>query len=179
MEQLNVITFDDATKAQEFLLAMTRLATEDKVKLVDAVFVSKRDDGKVRVHQTGAVTAGEGAVEGAFWGIIFGTILLGPVGGIAVGAMTAGTGALMGKMMDAGIKDDFVKGIKTELEPGRTALVLLTDGGDEAAIEAELQRFEGATLLYSNLPPEVRGHVDAALAGGETHADVEVTAEAP
>ena len=179
MEQLNVVTFDDPTKAQEFLLATTRLASEGNLSLVDAVFVSKREDGKVRVHETSDITPGEGAAEGAFWGVIFGTILLGPVGGLAVGALTAGTGALLGKLVDAGIKDDFIKDVKAELEPGRTALVLLTDGGDEAAIEAELRRFPGATLLSSNLPPAVRGHVETALAGGESHESVEVTTDAP
>lgn len=179
MQQLNVITFDESIKAEEFLLAMTRLEGEDKLSLIDAVFVTRREDGKVRVHQTADVTPREGAFEGGFWGLVFGTILLGPVGGVATGALTAGFGALMGKLIDAGIKDEFIAGIKDKVEPGRTALALLTNGGDEAAFEHELERFAGATLLYSNLPAEARAAVEHALAQGEAHHGVEVTDDAP
>lgn len=179
MRQLNVIVLDDAIEAQELLLAMTRLSTQDKLVLEDAVFVTRTEDGKVRVHETADMTAGEGALSGGFWGLLFGTLLLGPVGGLAVGAASAGTGALVGKLVDAGVSDEFVDGVKDQLAPGQTALILLTAGGDLEALEAEAARFAGARLLYSNLPPEARQAIEEALAAGETRPEVEVTATPP
>ena len=179
MQQLNVITFDDPLRAQELLLAMTRLAADGDLQIDDAVFVSKTDEGRVRVHETADLTPGEGALSGGFWGLLFGTLLLGPVGGLAVGAASAGTGALMGAIIDAGVHDDFVRQIKAELEPGRTALILLTQGGDPEVVDAELERFAGATLLWSNLPPGARRAVEEALAAGHVHDEVEITPDHP
>ena len=177
MHQLNVITLDDPLRAQELLLAMTRLASKGDLKLEDAVFVTKSEEGRVKVRQTSDLTPGEGALSGGFWGLLFGTLLLGPMGGLAVGAASAGTGALMGKLIDAGVDDEFIQRIKEEVEPGRTALILLSEGGDAEAIDAELERFAGARLLWSNLPPAARHAVEEALAAGHEHEHVEVTDE--
>ena len=179
MQQLNVITFDDPMRAQELLLAMTRLASKGDLQLQDAVFVTKTDEGRVKVHETADLTPGEGALSGGFWGLLFGTLLLGPLGGLAVGAASAGTGALMGKLIDAGVHDDFIRQIKDEVEPGRTALILLSEGGDAAAIDAELERFAGARLLWSNLPPSARQAVEDALDAGHVHEHVDITDEHP
>lgn len=179
MQQLNVIAFDDPMRAQELLLAMTRLAKAGDLQLEDAVFVTRTEEGRVKVHETSDLTPGEGALSGGFWGLLFGTLLLGPLGGLAVGAASAGTGALMGKLIDAGVHDDFVRQIKAEVEPGRTALILLTEGGDPAKVEAELERFAGARLLWSNLPPGARREVEAALDAGHVHHQVDVTDEHP
>jgi uncharacterized membrane protein len=141
--------------------------------------VARTAEGRVRVHETADLTPGEGALSGGFWGLLFGTLLLGPVGGLAVGAASAGTGALVGKIVDAGVSDEFVASIKDQLAPGQTALILLTAGGDLAAMEAEAQRFAGARLLYSNLPPEARSAIEEALASDGAPADVEVTSTPP
>lgn len=169
-----MITFDDEARAQEFLMAMTRLASQGKLSLQDAVFVSKDDHGKVHVHETADLTVGEGALSGAFWGLLFGTLLLGPVGGLAVGAASSGAGALMGKIIDAGVEDDFVAEMKQAVEPGRTGVILLTEGGDVASLETELERFAGAHLIYSNLPAEARQAVEHALGEGDGADGVEV-----
>src|SRR5262245_30434554 len=142
LHQLNVVTFDNPLKAQEFLLAMTRLATEGKLRLLDAVFVSKSDDGeRVRVHETTDVTPGAGALRGGLWGLLIGTLLLGPIGGLATGAISAGSGALLGRLIDAGVEREFVDQIKEGVPPGRTALILLTTDADGPAVRAELGRF--------------------------------------
>lgn len=174
MQQLNVITFDDNARAQEFLLAMTRLASQGKLSLQDAVILTKDEHGKVHVHETADLTVGEGALSGAFWGLLFGTLLLGPVGGLAVGAASGGAGALMGKIIDAGVDDDFVAQMKEAVEPGRTGVILLTEGGDMAAVDEELERFAGAHLIYSNLPPEAREAIELALGEGHETDGVEV-----
>jgi uncharacterized membrane protein len=77
------------------------------------------------------------------------------------------------------VSDEFVASIKDQLAPGQTALILLTAGGDLTAMEAEAQRFAGARLLYSNLPPEARSAIEEALASDGAPADVEVTSTPP
>jgi len=174
MQQLNVVSFDDPLKAQEFLLAATRLASQSKLKLDDAVIVAKTSDGKrVRVHETTDRSVGEAAASGGFWGLLFGMILLGPYGLIA-GVATAGTSALMSKLVDTGVSDEFIKEMKDAVAPGDTAVILLTGGGDPDAVTEELRRFSGARLLRSDLPPEARDAVEAALSDGVSLDHVEV-----
>lgn len=174
VQQLNVVSFDDPMKAQEFLLAAKRLASESKLQLDDVVFVAKTSDGKrVRVHETTDTSVGEAAMSGGFWGLLFGMLLLGPYGVIA-GAATAGTSALVSKLVDTGVSDAFIKEMKDAVAPGDTAVILLTGGGNLDAVTEELRRFSGARLLRSDLPAEAREAVEAALANGVSVEQVEV-----
>jgi uncharacterized membrane protein len=178
-QQLNVITFEDPIMAQEFLLAMTRLAKNGRLALDDAVFVTRFADGRVRVHETTDVSTGEGALTGGLWGLLLGTILAGPIGGLAAGALSAGGGALLAQLIDTGVSDQFIDKIKEQVLPGTTAVVVLSNGGDDKAIGEELRRFHGAHLIYSNLPPEARRAMEQALAEGQEHQGVELTKKAP
>lgn len=173
-QQLVVIAVDDPTKAQEMLIAAGRLAKDGKLGLDDAVIISKTADGRAHRLETTDMTPAEGGLGGAFWGLIFGTLLLGPVGGLATGAVTGGAGALMAKLIDRGISDDFIKDMENLLEPGHAALCLLTNFTDQAAAIHELNRFDGK-LLWSNLPPEAAAEVNEALHKGETEQAIPVT----
>lgn len=178
MEQLTVVVFDNPLSAEEFLLAVTRLGTEGTVTLRDAVFVTKDSDGHGRVHETTDLSPGAGALGGAFWGLLIGTLLMGPAGGLVTGALSAGGGALLGKLIDAGVHDDIVKTVKDDLGPGHTALVLLSDGGEDA-IEAELARFPQARLVAGHLSPDARSVIDEALTSGEVDHAAPVTDQRP
>ena len=46
------VSFDSQLKAQEYLIAMSRLRQEGVLQLKDAVTVTKQDDGKVAVEFT-------------------------------------------------------------------------------------------------------------------------------
>lgn len=175
MQQLTAITFDDLPRAEDCLGAVTRLVTEGSLTLRDAVFVTKHDDGSVHVHETADRTAGEGAVTGAFWGLLVGTLLLGPVGGIAVGAASTATGALLGKLIDSGVDNAVIDQMKAALAPGRTALILLLDDADLDALEGALTAFAGAELLWSDLPGDAQAAIEQALEQGVAHDGVDVT----
>lgn len=178
MQQLNVITFDNPLKAQEFLLAAVRLTEAGALTIDDAVFVAKGADGKARVHQTTDITPAAGALESGAWGLLLGVLVAGPIGALAVGAASAAGGALLGKLIDAGVKEDFVKDIGAHIDAGVTALIILGESHDPDAIRTELERFSGAQLLYSNLPPDARKVVEDALATGELTDDAaEVTTD--
>lgn len=169
-----MIAVDDPSKAQEMLIAAGRLAKNDKLGIEDAVIVTKSADGHSHKLETTDMTPLEGGLGGAFWGLLLGTLIAGPVGGIVTGAVTGGAGALLAKIIDKGISDEFIEEMEDLLEPGHAALCLLTSFADNEAAIRELNRFDGK-LIWSNLPPEAATEVNAALAAGDTKAAIPVT----
>jgi uncharacterized membrane protein len=161
--RLIVLGFDSPLKAEEALLAATRLVTEGEILLHDAVFVAKDEDGSTRVTETVDETPGDAALSGSFWGMLFGTLLAGPVGTVVGGAVTAGASALVAKLVDIGIPDATVKELRDTITPGTTALALLISHVHESALLAELHRFAGAKLVRTTLPAEAVAAVQAAL----------------
>jgi uncharacterized membrane protein len=150
--KLLVIDFDDAMRAQEFLLAATRLVKAGDLALHDAVFISRDASGRSTVHETTDLTPGRGALGGAVWGVLIGTLLGGPLGALVGGAAAGGGGALLAKLIDTGIKDEQVKSLRDTVRPGTTALALLISHVSVAALQQELARFPGATVMQSDLP---------------------------
>ena len=152
MQKLIVIGFDDPLKASEFLLAAARLQRHDQIKLHDAVFIERDTSGHSSVRETQDLTPQRGALGGGMWGLLIGTLLGGPIGGLIGGAASAGGGALLGKLIDIGIKDGKIKELRDAVPPGSTALALLISHLSLADLQRELARFPGATLVESDLP---------------------------
>ena len=75
------------------------------IDLEDVAWVTKAQDGKLKLHQGSSLT-GAGAAGGAMWGFLFGLLFLVPLAGMAVGAAT---GALAGHLGDYGIDDKWIK----------------------------------------------------------------------
>lgn len=170
------ITFGDTYRAQEFLTATGRLASQQRLKLVDAVFVTKDENGRTMVRETTDPGPGRSALSGAVWASLFGLILGGPVGWVVGGAVGAGTGAVAAKIIDHGVSDEWVAWFRESVAPGTTILALLVEGLDPAALVAELERFAGARLVYANLDPMWLDRMRAAL--GEPPAPAPVSAAA-
>ena len=162
--KLLVISFDDRLRAQEFLLAVSRLQKDQDLQLHDAVFVQRDADGTSHVTETTDITVKRGALGGGVWGLLLGTLFGGPIGGLIGGAATAGGGALYAKLVDTGIKDSTVAQLRTAVPPGRTALALLVSHVSVADLQRELTRFPGAELVESDLPPAAVTAVQNALA---------------
>ena len=91
-------------------------------------------------------------------------LLGGPIGGIVVGAASAGGGALYAKLVDTGIKDATVDELRTAIPAGRTALALLISHVSLADLQRELARFPGAVLVETDLAPAAVSAVQEALA---------------
>jgi uncharacterized membrane protein len=162
--KLLVISFDDGLRAQEFLIAVARLQKNEEIQLHDAVIISRADDGTSHVRETTDVTPGQASVGAGVWGLLIGTLLGGPIGGIVVGAATAGGGALYAKIVDTGIKDATVAELREAVPPGRTALALLVSHISVADLQRELARFPHAQLVETDLPPAAVSAVEHALA---------------
>lgn len=150
--QLVVLGFESPLLAEEALLAMSRLSAEGKVLLHDAVFVHRDHDGAARVRETTDPTPGAAALDGSLWGLLFGTILAGPVGALVGGAVTAGTSALLAKIIDTGVPDAKVAALRETVPPGTTALALLLSHLQPDALRDELRRFPGVKVLEADLP---------------------------
>jgi uncharacterized membrane protein len=161
--KLLVIDFADDMWAQEFLLAAMRLARSGRLTLHDAVFVSRDTQGHSAVRETTDITPSRGALGGAVWGLLIGTLLGGPIGGLVGGAASAGGGALLGKLIDTGIKDDKVKELRETVRAGTTALALQVSNVSVADLEREIERFPGATVMESDLPEGALHAVRSAL----------------
>lgn len=166
VQNMVVLGFDTRVAAQEALTAMARLQQEGKLLVRDAVFVTKDDKGRAHVEETTDPSPGRAALGGAFWGLLFGAILLVPIAGLAVGA---GVSALSAKLIDTGLSDKFVKQLRESIQPGKTYLAVLVSHGNREAVLAELRRFAGiAELVDSSLPEEAVVQVKEALATSST-----------
>ncbi len=150
--KLVVIAFEDDLRAQEFLLTSLRLVKDGQLALHDAVFITRRQDGRSSVRETTDITPGKGALGGAMWGVLIGTLLGGPIGALVGGAASAGGGALLAKLIDTGIKDEQVKQLRDTVRPGTTALALLVSHVSLGLLQTELERFPSATVMQSDLP---------------------------
>ena len=145
------ISFENAFRAQEFLVAASGLAAAGKLKLKDAVTVVKDHSGKTVVHETVDPTPLSSALSGAMWAGLFGLILGGPVGWIAGLAVGAGAGAVTAKVIDFGVPDEWVTWFKDAVQPGTATVALLVEDLHRDALVTEAARFTGAKLVYANL----------------------------
>jgi uncharacterized membrane protein len=162
--KLLVISFDDPLRAQEFLLAAARLQKNDEIQVHDAVVIQREADGTSHVRETTDVTPGKAGVGAGVWGLLLGTLFGGPIGGLVVGAASAGGAALFAKLVDTGVKDATIAELRTAVPPGRTALALLVSHVSVADLQHELARFPNAQLVETDLPPAAVNAVQEALA---------------
>jgi uncharacterized membrane protein len=161
--KLLVISFDDPLRAQEFLLAAARLQKQQDLQLHDAVVINRAADGTSQVRETTDVTPGQAGLGAGVWGLLLGTLFGGPIGGLVVGAASAGGGALFAKLVDTGIKDETVQKLREAVPPGRSAVALLVSHVSVADLQTELTRFPGAQLVETDLPPAAIAAVQNAL----------------
>lgn len=161
---LVVLSFESTLKAQEFYLAATRLQTEARLTIQDAVFLAKDPDGTVHVRETVDTSPADAALRSGMWGAVIGTLFGGPAGTVLGGVISAGVGALAAAFTDLGIQNETLDSLRLAVRPGTVALALLVADVDDEAFLAEMHRFSGASLLKTNLPPDADAVIRAALA---------------
>lgn len=144
--------FDSSFRAQEGLLAAMRLVARSHLQLEDAAVVAKVR-GRVRITQTKDVTPSQGAVGGAWVGVLAG-LLAGPGGPLIGGALGAAAGGVFAKLRDIGIDDDQMRRLGEELTDGEAALFLLVEDCHRVRALHEVSRFPGR-VLASTADPEL------------------------
>ncbi|MFP5487587.1 MAG: DUF1269 domain-containing protein [Acidimicrobiia bacterium] len=157
------LSFDDQFRAQEFLTAMSRLASRNALRLRDAVIVSKDANGDVKVRETIDPQPGRTAASGAIWSGLLGLIIGGPVGWIAGLGIGAGAGAITAKVVDLGVPDEWVDWFREAVRSGTTTVVILAEDLDVRALEDEVRRFAGAELVHATLPAATIDQLRTAL----------------
>lgn len=126
--------------------SLEQMQKQELIKVLDAAVLVRKADGKPRIKQLHNLV-GAGALGGAFWGMLIGILFLIPWIGMAVGAAS---GALAGAFSDVGIDDDFIKETRNKIEPGSSALFLLTQNEviDRVGDELKDADFE---IMHTNL----------------------------
>ena len=139
MSTLAAIAYPEQGTAAEAAAALQRMEKEFLIDLQDVAWVTKSQDGKLKLHQ-GAGLTGVGAAGGAVWGFIFGLVFLVPLAGMAVGAAT---GALAGHLSDYGIDDKWIKEVASAIPPGGSALFVMARDTDQEQVLPEMAKFGG------------------------------------
>lgn len=158
---LVVITYPDEHRAAEVLATLQRMSAEYLIDLDDAVYVTKGQDGKLKLHQTTSL-AGAGAAWGGLWGMLIGLLFFVPIAGLALGAAA---GAIAGKLSDYGIDDKFAKQLSASMPPGSSAIFVLVRRSTPDKVVPEIARF-GGTVLRTSLPRETEAKLQEALNRG-------------
>ena len=112
MATLSVLKFDTPFGAEGGLELVKSLEKQHLITLQDAAIVTWSESAKKPKTKQLINLAGIGALNGAFWGMLFGLIFFVPLLGLAVGAAF---GALGASMADVGIDDEFIKKTKEKV----------------------------------------------------------------
>ena len=147
MNTLTVLKFSTPEGAQEMLNKIYEMQNQELITVIDAAMVTWPENKKSPKTKQAVNLTGTGAMDGAFWGMLFGLLFFVPLFGMAVGASM---GALSGRFADYGIDDNFIKRIRKEVEPGTSALFLMSANAvvDRVVEEVKGREFE---LVSTNL----------------------------
>src|SRR3954470_16442756 len=131
-------TAEGAARAEDTLQDLQR---KELIQIHDAAIVTYPEGAKKPKTRQLNNLAGAGALGGAFWGMLFGLIFFVPLLGMAIGA---GMGALAGSMGDVGIDDSFIRRMRDEIQPGTSALFVLSSG---AVVDKVRKAFAGQQMI--------------------------------
>ena len=162
-EALFGISFADVFRAEEYLIVLQGLANHRHLTLRDAVVVIKDENDVVRVRETTDLQPRGAAVTGALWTGFLGLLIGGPVGWLAGIGVGAGAGALAAKVIDTGIPDDWVNWFKLAVQSNTVTVIALATDVDLDALNGEVHRFAGATLVHTTMRPGASEELAAAL----------------
>jgi uncharacterized membrane protein len=136
---VSIWRFGTSKGAEDALGALERLQTRRVIAIDDAaVVVWSAGSRRPRCYQVGTAT-GTSALSGAFWGLLFGLVLLLPLAGEVERAAV---------LAEIGLTDDFLARVRGRVTAGTSALFLLTDG---AVVERIREALADADLLVSTL----------------------------
>ena len=86
---------------------------ERETKIVDSAVVTQSESGRVDLHQTNQIAAGEGVVAGGTVGFVAGMLLGGPIGGALLGMLGGGIWGAR----DTGVPDARLRELGESLAP--------------------------------------------------------------
>ena len=149
MSNLIVVTFDDPGEAGKVLQTLRSVQKEGYLNLDDSAVVVKDEEGKVHVKNEMDRGVKIGAVGGGLLGLLVGGIFF-PIAGLLVGALAGG---LIGKSVDVGVDQKFVKEVSEDIQPGTSALFFIVRDAEPDVAVAALRPYKG-TVRHTTFPPE-------------------------
>jgi uncharacterized membrane protein len=112
--------------AERLFNRLFELKKQGLIQIEDAAIVTWSNGKKrPRTRQLTELSAA-GALDGAFWGTLFGAIFFMPLAGAAVGAAW---GAIRGAFEDYGINDVLIEEMRQKVTEGTSALFLISSAG--------------------------------------------------
>ena len=148
MNQLIVVAFDHLEDARKAMKSLRELEGMGRVRFEDTAIVERDADGTAHVRNELSGATETGAVIGAALGGVLGFAF--PLAGIVIGAALGGA---IGASLDTGVSPDFVEDVKKTLQPGRSALFLVTKEADLDAVMAALRQV-GGEIIQTTLPEQ-------------------------
>jgi uncharacterized membrane protein len=138
--QLFIATFDNEVQAKQSLKDFQTMDKEGSIKLIDAAVIVRGADGKVKFEETadpsGKKWAKRGAIAGGVVGLIF------PPSLIASAVVGGGAGGIWGKIRDKGFKDEDLKAVGEDMEPGTSAIIAIAEDRVIEQLEKGLEGYE-------------------------------------
>ena len=138
--QVFIAKFGDEVAAKQSLQDFEAMDREGSIELIDAAVIVRGADGKVRFEETADPSARKWAKRGAIAGGVVGLIF--PPSLIASAIVGGGAGGLWGKIRDKGFKDEDLKAVGEEMEPGTSAIIAVAE---DHVIERLQNGLEGIT----------------------------------
>lgn len=128
MEAIELIlaVFLTEDRADEALDRLKQREEDGDIRLFNAAAISKNHDGRTSVKEDQDLSAGRGSMFGALVGALVG-LLGGPAGMVVGAAAGAATGGLLAAKTDLGFEDAFLNDLKSAIQPGSSALLLLVE----------------------------------------------------
>ncbi len=170
MADLIVLKFDDTYAAQGALAAVRALEELDYAWVDDVAVVERHKSGRVSTHTTHGSVA-----EGAFWGGIAGLfvgLLFPPVGFLALWAAGLGAGAITGEAIkEHGLDKQMLNDIRSELDKGTSALLLIGAGGDADQMTRAFEPYKPVKVIRHPLDDKTVESLKGALSDAEKAAD--------
>lgn len=160
MAHLVAIGYPDETTAARAADEVERLSGDLGLE-ADAIATIVRDkEGRYHVTTNHHLVA-EGPSWGMFWEVLFGLVFFVPVLGMAVGP---GLAALLRKVEQAGIDGQFQSQVRDMLQPGTSALFLVTEEVAPHRVVNALRQC-GGTVLEAPLSSAAEADLQKELHG--------------
>ncbi|MFL5759642.1 MAG: DUF1269 domain-containing protein [Thermomicrobiales bacterium] len=166
--ELLAASFSDQRTANRCLDQLKRIDKQGAIDLIDAAVLVKQADGKLKINEVEELTPKKGRRRGAVIGGIFGAIF--PPSLLVSAVVGAVAGGAMGRFTDQGFKNDDLKAIGDELEPGHSAIIAIVEDkwveqftaavdGYERLSRISMDAEEAGVIILANDPEsgETRG----------------------
>ena len=144
MSDLIVIGYENPQTARQAYEQVQRLQQDLIVELRGLAIVDVDADGKTHVDTPQRII-GASAAAGALFGLLLGVLFFVPGMGLLGGAI----GALMGTLSRSGIDAEFRNRVEHLVEPGHSAVVIMTSKITEDRFASAMQPFGGTVLKTS------------------------------